>query len=59
MKAQLFEELVKSVKEGGAILRGEALPSRSFTFASTPRQEDPRENSAISVRLRRAVRGQR
>ncbi len=28
MKDELFEELVASLKEGGAILRGEAPPSR-------------------------------
>jgi putative transcriptional regulator len=32
MKEQLFEQLVASVREGGAILRGEAPPSRSFTI---------------------------
>ena len=47
MKAQLFEELVKSVKEGGAILRGEASPSRSFTFAST-RVKEIRERTRLS-----------
>lgn len=30
MKDELFNELVESVREGGAILRGEAAPSRSF-----------------------------
>ena len=30
MKEELFSELVTSVKEGGAILRGERKPSRSF-----------------------------
>ena len=30
MKEELFNELVASVREGGAILRGEALPSRQF-----------------------------
>jgi putative transcriptional regulator len=30
MKDELFNELVESVREGGAILRGEAPPSRSF-----------------------------
>ena len=30
MKEELFAELVASVKEGGAILRGEREPSRSF-----------------------------
>lgn len=30
MKDELFSELLESVKEGGAILRGEIQPSRSF-----------------------------
>lgn len=30
MKDELFNELVESVREGGAILRGEAAPSRLF-----------------------------
>jgi putative transcriptional regulator len=32
MKKELFEELVESVREGGAILRGEVEPSRTFRF---------------------------
>ena len=31
MKEELFNELVASVREGGAILRGETAPSRVFT----------------------------
>jgi putative transcriptional regulator len=31
MEKKLFEELIESIKEGGAILRGEKQPSRSFT----------------------------
>ncbi len=30
MKDELFSDLVESLKEGGAILRGEKAPSRSF-----------------------------
>ncbi len=30
MKDELFDELAASVREGGAILRGEAAPSRAF-----------------------------
>jgi putative transcriptional regulator len=30
MREDLFEELVASVREGGAILRGEKVPSRTF-----------------------------
>ena len=32
MKKELFEQLLESVREGGAILRGEKRPSRVFTF---------------------------
>ena len=32
MKKELFEELLKSVRQGGAVLRGERKPSRSFQF---------------------------
>jgi putative transcriptional regulator len=30
MKDELFNELIESVREGGAILRGKAKPSRTF-----------------------------
>ena len=33
MKDELFNELLESVREGGAILRGEAKPSRAFVVA--------------------------
>ena len=32
MDDQLFDELLSSVREGGAILRGEKEPSRQFEF---------------------------
>jgi putative transcriptional regulator len=32
MKDELFAELLESVREGGAILRGEVEPSRSFVM---------------------------
>lgn len=32
MRKELFEELLKSVKQGGAILRGEMRPSRTYKF---------------------------
>ena len=32
MKNEQFQDLLQSVKQGGAILRGEADPSRSFSF---------------------------
>lgn len=34
MKDELFDELVESVRQGGAILRGEAKPSRSFEITA-------------------------
>lgn len=33
MRDDAFEELLQSVREGGAILRGEVEPARSFHFA--------------------------
>ena len=35
MKAEAFEELLSSVRQHGAIRRGERKPSRSRTFKST------------------------
>ena len=32
MRAELFAELLESVREGGAILRGQLQPSREFRF---------------------------
>jgi putative transcriptional regulator len=32
MHKELFEELLESIKQGGAILRGEMKPSRVFEF---------------------------
>ncbi len=32
MKKELFEELLESVKQGGAIIRGKMKPSRVFEF---------------------------
>lgn len=32
MKKELFDELLKSVKQGGAILRREKKPGREFSF---------------------------
>ena len=34
MKDSMFKELLESVREGGAILRGEKKPSRRFTVAA-------------------------
>lgn len=35
MKAKDFEDLVDSVREAGRVLRGEAKPSREFSFSPT------------------------
>jgi putative transcriptional regulator len=35
MKAKMFEELLESVREGGAILRGQRQPSRRFEIGSS------------------------
>ena len=32
MKAELFKELEKSIKEGAKILKGKQKPSREFSF---------------------------
>jgi putative transcriptional regulator len=32
MRKELFNDLIESIKEGGAILRGEEKPVRVFTF---------------------------
>lgn len=39
MRTDEFEELLESVREGGAILRGEVKPSRSFHHAPTPAEQ--------------------
>jgi DNA-binding transcriptional regulator YiaG len=35
MKAKMFEELLESVREGGALLRGRKTPSRQFELQSS------------------------
>jgi len=35
MKDELFQELLESVKQGAAIMKGKAQPSRSFEFPET------------------------
>lgn len=36
MKDEMFNEFIESLKQGGAILRGEMEPSREFVFESPP-----------------------
>lgn len=35
MKDKLFQELLESVKQGAAIIKGKTLPSRTFEFPET------------------------
>lgn len=49
MKEELFDELVASVREGGAILRGEKEPSRTFTV-ETPDVKRIRSRYQLSQR---------
>ena len=49
MKDELFSELVKSVREGGAIMRGEKEPSRTFVVAG-PDVKNIREQYKLSQR---------
>jgi putative transcriptional regulator len=35
MKDELFQELLESVKQGAAIMKGELQPSRTFEFSET------------------------
>ena len=47
MKKELFEELLESVREGGAILRGQKKPSRSF-YVGEPNVRLLREGYGIT-----------
>jgi hypothetical protein len=46
MKKQLFNELLESVGEGGAILRGEREASRTFSFEESDVQRLRRDRLA-------------
>jgi putative transcriptional regulator len=47
MKKELFDELLESVREGGAILRGEREPARAFFFEE-PNVRSLREKHGLS-----------
>ena len=49
MKKELFDELVKSVREGGAILRGEIKPSRVFHHPTPPADYAPEQRFAVCI----------
>lgn len=47
MNDELFDELMESVRQGGAILRGEAKPARTFA----PSEADAPDVAAVRDRL--------
>lgn len=47
MKEELFQQLAASLKEGGAILRGETIPARSTTLQA-PDAKAVREKLGLS-----------
>jgi putative transcriptional regulator len=47
MKQRMFDQLLKSVKDGGAILRGEDKPARRFVVGS-PAVKAIREKTSLS-----------
>jgi hypothetical protein len=49
MKKELFDELLESVKEGGAILRGERAPSRVFHHPPQDSQAELQRAFAVCV----------
>ena len=50
MKKTEYERLLESVRQGGAILRGEASPSRSFEFPAPSRSRKLETHLAICVK---------
>ena len=51
MRKDRFEQLLESVREGGAILRGEVKPSRVFHYPSIPKkQRNPDKSLAICIK---------
>jgi putative transcriptional regulator len=49
MKKELFDELLESVREGGAILRNEREPARTFSF-DEPDVRTLREKHGLPVK---------
>lgn len=51
MRKDSFEQLLESVREGGAILRGEVEPSRTFQYpAASNKRRSPEKSFAICVK---------
>jgi putative transcriptional regulator len=59
MKEELFNELLESVRQGGAILRGEMEPSRTFDLpeADVPDVAAVRDRLALSQSKMAALMG--
>jgi len=58
MKDESFEELVASVREGSAILRGEVTPSRRFAWPEELLLRAPRFKSRVAQARRSLREGQ-
>ncbi len=58
MKDELFNELIASVREGGAILRGETSPSRTLTVdeMDVKRIRAPTRNESHATRAESACK---
>jgi hypothetical protein len=51
MRKDSFAQLLESVREGGAILRGEVEPSRTFNYPSaSKKRRNPEKSLAICIR---------
>ena len=49
MKKELFEELIESIREAGAIMRGERAPSRIFYHPARASQAELRKAFAVCI----------
>ena len=54
MKKELFEELLESVKQGSAIMKGTMEPSRIFNFPESEVKK-LRENYGLSTQVTKSV----
>jgi ABC-type Fe3+-hydroxamate transport system substrate-binding protein len=52
MKDELFKELLKSLREGGKILKGKLQASRRFEFSETQVRQLRKKNGAFPRRIR-------
>ncbi len=49
MRKERFEELVGSVREAGAVMRGEVKPHREFHIDEPPARRNPEKQFAICI----------